>query len=73
MTQLSAKEAYLAMFAFLEEYYVTTQADDIGALLGSLSVLDDDGPADPAITAEWACAVEKAKDGSLDARLRLPK
>ena len=36
-----------------ETYYEQTQADDIGALLGSLQLLEDGKPADPALWQDW--------------------
>jgi hypothetical protein len=41
------------MILFLETYYEQTQADDIGALLGSLQLLEDGKPADPALWQDW--------------------
>ena len=38
--------------------YGLTQADEIGALLGGMQLLDDGTPADPALLADWAQAVE---------------
>jgi hypothetical protein len=58
-TALSAREAYLARFNFLDRYYGTTKADEIGALLGGLSLLSDGSPADPGYKKEWLDAVEK--------------
>jgi hypothetical protein len=43
----------------LDQYYQQTQADDIGALLGSLQLLSDGIPADPAMWDDWLIAVEK--------------
>lgn len=45
--KLSKREAYAAMFAFLEEIYQRTESADIGALLGGMSLLKDGGTADP--------------------------
>lgn len=49
MTSLSEKEAYVAIFTFLEQRYKMTNSNDLGALLGSMAVLEDGGPADPEI------------------------
>ena len=73
MSELSPKQAYLAMFSFLEAHYERTKSDEIGALLGSMSFLPDGGPADPAIESEWRAAVESAKSGSVDANMRLTR
>ncbi len=47
------------MFRFLERYYERTQADDIGAILGSMSILDDGKPADGAMWQEWLDAISE--------------
>jgi hypothetical protein len=49
MEKLTTAEAFQAMLLFLETYYEQTQADDIGALLGSLQLLEDD----PALWQDW--------------------
>jgi len=69
--EMSSREAYLAMFAFLEHYYALTKANDIGALLGQISTLADGSPADPAIARDWADAVARACSGDVDTALRL--
>lgn len=51
--------AYKAMFRFLEKYYALTNADDIGALLGSMSmeIFQGEIPADSAMWDEWLEAI----------------
>jgi hypothetical protein len=71
MDSLTEKEAFLAMFAFLEGYYETTKSDDVGGLLGGLSLLGDGSTADPAYWQEWQEAIQKVKNGRVDARVRL--
>jgi hypothetical protein len=71
MDTLTEHQAFLAMYAFLEAEYETTQSDDIGALLGSLSLLGDGLPADPAMLDHWKAAVSAARAGEVDAALRL--
>jgi hypothetical protein len=71
MTQLTEQQAYLAMFAFLEAQYRSTGSDDLGALLGSLSLLPDGSPADPAFNSEWSASVEAALAGRVSAGLSL--
>lgn len=73
MTEMTENEAYLAMFAFLEHWYSMTQSDDVGALLGGMSLLPDGKTYDPAILQDWIAAVEKAKSGEVDARQVLRK
>lgn len=55
---LSSRQAYVAMLIFLERYYEMTQADEIGALLGSMQLLDDGVPADRALLNDWEGAVK---------------
>ena len=70
---LTNEQAFLAMYSFLEKYYESTQSDDVGALLGSLSLLNDGNPADPAIQEEWIIAVNKVLEGKVHAELKLSK
>lgn len=56
--KLDIQEAYNAMFEFLANYYERTQSDDVGALLGSMSLLGDGKPADPAIWQDWLTSLE---------------
>ena len=67
---LTTREAYLAMFAYLEALYDLTKADYLGGLLGGMSLLEDDMTADPAAWQDWLEAVEKVRRGDVDARLR---
>ncbi len=53
MENIDAKMAYQAMFTYLEKYYNQTKSSDIGALLGSMQLLEDGHPADKAIWNEW--------------------
>ena len=59
MNKLTEKQAYLALIEFLDYYYEQTQADEIGELLGSLQLLEDGKPADPAIWEDWLKSIEK--------------
>lgn len=61
--QVTVQQAYLAMFAFLESQFQSTESGDIGALLGALSLMSDGSPADPAHQREWAAAIEAALAG----------
>lgn len=51
----SEAEAYKAMYPFLLDYYDRTKADDIGALLGDLQLLDDG----PAVWQDWINSLNK--------------
>ena len=70
MSELTIKEAYLAMYSFLESEYKLTKSDEIGGLLGDLSLLQDGSSADPAAEQQWSEAVKKAKAGEVDAALK---
>jgi hypothetical protein len=61
------------MFAFLEQYYATTRAEDVGALLGSMALLPDGQPADRGIAAEWERAVARAASDEGAVNLALGK
>jgi len=64
MSVMTDKQAYAAMFHFLEEHWKRTKSDDVGGLLGAMSMLQD-GPttADPAIAHDWRRAVGYALNG----------
>lgn len=69
---ISVREGYLAMFYFMSSQYHSLESEEIGALLGSMSLLDDGRPADPAVWKDWVSSVEKAlavRDGA--AKLKL--
>jgi hypothetical protein len=68
---LTPQQAYLAMFAFLENHYQSTGSSDIGALLESLSLLPDGSPADPAHRGEWQSAIRSAASGGVHAGRQL--
>ena len=64
MSVMTEKQAYAAMFHFLEEYWKRNKSDDIGSLLSSMSMLQNGSTADPAMADDWRQAVEYAlKDG----------
>ena len=68
---LSRIQAYVAMFAFLQAHWQRSGSDEIAALLGSMSLLADGRPVDPAVGADWEYAILSALDGRADAALRL--
>ena len=68
--KLEHDEAYLAMFAFLDAHYSRTKSDDIGGLLGDMSLLPSGSPADPAVSEDWAKAVAAARAGKVDATMK---
>ncbi len=60
--QLTEREAYLAMFHFLEAHY-KRGLEELGGLLGSLALLPDGSPADPACLQDWKLAVDAVRKG----------
>jgi hypothetical protein len=68
---LTKQEAYAAMLAFLEDVFQRTESDDLGALLGGMSLLKDGGTADPAAWADWEAAVRKVKERKVNLDLTL--
>lgn len=61
MTTMNQEQAYRAMFHFMEKYYAQTQAEDIGILLGSMQLLPDGSPADPALWSDWLAAINESR------------
>lgn len=64
-------EAFRAMFVFLEEYYLRTKSNDVGALLGSMSILPNGKPLDAAMWTEWLTCLEWSKLGNVDDQFRI--
>ncbi|WP_227817377.1 hypothetical protein [Nitrogeniibacter aestuarii] len=71
--RLSESQAYLAMFAFLEERFRRIPSDELGALLSDLSLAPDGRPADPAVANDWHAAVLTTSQGKVSANLELRK
>lgn len=55
------KQAYLAMLLFLERQYGRTGSEDLGALVGSASLLADGRSADPAMLDEWRTCLDAVR------------
>lgn len=70
---LTASQAYLAMFAFLESQFRRNRSEELAALLGSLSLLPDGRPVDTAVSSEWRAAVEAARSGKVRANLEVSR
>jgi hypothetical protein len=60
--RMTVQQAYTAMIFFLEGRYELTDSDEIGGLLGSMQLLEDGKPADPALWHDWLKAVENISD-----------
>lgn len=71
MNTMTDRQAYAAMFHFLEEVYLRTKSDELGGLLGAMSILEDGSPADPAIVNDWGKAVAYALRGGQPGSLEL--
>lgn len=54
------------MFEYLEAYYERGNSDEIGSMLGSMSMLDDGSTADAAVWNDWEKAFERAGNRSKD-------
>lgn len=71
---LSYREAYVAMFNFLDELSSKFGNDaEIGGILGSLSFLNDEKPIDQSFWKLWVESVERAKRDDSDINLKLEK
>ncbi len=66
INKLTEKQAFLAMVSFLEDYYEQTKSDEIGALLGSLQLLDDGITADLAMWDDWLKIVQQTQSNYSD-------
>ncbi|RKG88805.1 hypothetical protein [Corallococcus terminator] len=70
---LTIKEAYAAMYEYMSMLYQQTGSDDLGGFLGSMSLLDNGEPVDPAAWADWLHAVQKARKGQVSMSLGLKR
>ena len=68
---MTDKQAYTAMFHFLEQAYKRTGSNELGGILGGMSLLEDGSPADSAMTEDWRQAVEYALNGGKAGSLKL--
>lgn len=71
--EVSVKQAYLAMYSFLEELYSRYGFDQLGGLLGGMSLLPDGTPADPAMWSDWLQCIERSKSEQIEATVLLRK
>lgn len=61
--KLNIRDAYMAMYKFLENEYELTGSDDIGGLLGGMSLLGDGKTADPSAWENWLNSISKVRQG----------
>lgn len=71
MTVLTDKQAYEAMFYFLDQRYQKLKDGALASLLGDMSTLSDGCPADPAVENYWRKAVEFALNNNVASKLEL--
>ena len=59
--RISTKEAYKAMFLFLDSYWKrgNKKSDELAGLLGDLALLSDGSSADPAMLEDWLKCVRE--------------
>jgi hypothetical protein len=57
--KLTLMQAYNAMLSFLEDYYFRFDLHDLGSILGSISLMPDGKPVDPAAWVDWLNAVKR--------------
>ena len=67
--ELTEKEAYAAMYAYLVKVYEMTKSDDLGGMLGSMSTLSSGETADPAIWDDWLKCIDDVRKGKVDTAL----
>lgn len=53
---------YRIFFRYLELIWAEDKNSSLGGLLGGMSLLGDDSPADPAYAADWNNAIKSAAD-----------
>ena len=70
MQHLTQEQAYLAMYAFLAKQF-SLGCDELGDILGSMSVLPDGRPANPALFTDWQEAISAAISGQVNPNLAI--
>jgi hypothetical protein len=74
VTTMTPEQAYAAMFYFLEDYYGRGHSDEIGGMIGGMSLLSDGGTSDPAVASGWQRAVQRAMtEGNAGLAFRIVK
>ncbi|MFN0053809.1 MAG: hypothetical protein ACKV0T_16640 [Planctomycetales bacterium] len=68
---ITVREAYIAMFAFLDDLYTRYGFDQLGGLLGGMSLLPDGSSADSAMWDDWMQCVQRSKEGTVNPCLHL--
>ena len=68
---LTPQQAYQAMFSFMNDLHHRFGIDQLGGVLGGMSLLEDGSTADPAMWNDWMRSVEKARQCLVDATIRI--
>jgi len=64
MRPLDPEQAYLAMFAFIEEYWKRVgRPDELGDLLDRMRYTPGTGSADPSLWKEWLAVFDRVQEG----------
>ena len=63
MRTLTERQAYAAMFYYLEKIWNRSKFDFLGTMLSDMSLLSDGSTADAAVEIEWKDAVDFALRG----------
>lgn len=71
MKRMTEEEAYVAMYAFLENWYQLTRADALTILLGSMSMMSDGRPMDAALWQDWMDAIDKMESGQVAIKMAI--
>ncbi len=71
--QLTTKEAYAAMYLFLDDLYKQYGFDQLGGILGGMSLLEDGTTADPGYWHDWLQMVQKSIGQQPDIGLHIRK
>ena len=72
-SELTEEQAYTAMYLYLEKLNRLINSNDLSGLLGSMSLMPDGKPADPAVWGDWLEAVADARSPDTDINLNLNK
>jgi hypothetical protein len=67
---MTEEQAYKAMFLYLDAYFERKPDAELGSVLSDIQILEDGGPADPAVTQDWKQAVRRATGSNEDSPIR---
>lgn len=61
---MNSLEGYRVMYCFLDSIYLKTKADELGGLLGCMSLTSDNTPVDQACIKDWEVAISQVVEHS---------